>query len=145
MLNFAALPPEINSGLMYAGPGSGPLMAAAAAWDEVAAELGLAASGYNSTITELTGAPWLGPSSRAMLAAITPHMTWLSAISDQAEQTAIMARAAAAAYETAFATTVPPPVIAANRVRLLTLIATNFFGQNTPAIAATEAEYAEMW
>ncbi len=144
-MNFAALPPEINSGLMYAGPGSGPLMAAAAAWDEVAAELGLAASGYNSTITELTGAPWLGPSSRAMLAAITPHMTWLSAISDQAEQTAIMARAAAAAYETAFATTVPPPVIAANRVRLLTLIATNFFGQNTPAIAATEAEYAEMW
>jgi PPE-repeat protein len=40
---------------------------------------------------------------------------------------------------------VPPPVIVANRLLLMTLIATNFFGQNTPAIAATEAQYAEMW
>ena len=30
MLDFGAIPPEINSGLMYTGPGSGPLMAAAA-------------------------------------------------------------------------------------------------------------------
>ncbi|PBJ29320.1 PPE domain-containing protein, partial [Mycobacterium avium] len=28
MFDFGALPPEINSGRMYAGPGSGPLMAA---------------------------------------------------------------------------------------------------------------------
>ncbi|ORA06160.1 PPE family protein, partial [Mycobacterium arosiense] len=53
--------------------------------------------------------------------------------------------AAAAAFEAAFAMTVPPPVIAANRVLLANLIATNFFGQNTPAIAATEAQYMEMW
>jgi PPE-repeat protein len=50
-----------------------------------------------------------------------------------------------AAYEAAFAMTVPPPVIAANRALLLALIATNFFGQNTPAIMATEAQYFEMW
>jgi len=49
------------------------------------------------------------------------------------------------AYEMAFAATVPPPVIAANRALLMTLIATNFFGQNSPAIAATEAQYGEMW
>jgi PPE-repeat protein len=41
--------------------------------------------------------------------------------------------------------TVPPPVIAANRVLLAALVATNFFGQNTPAIMATEAQYIEMW
>ena len=29
---FAAFPPEINSGRMYTGPVSGPLLAAAAAW-----------------------------------------------------------------------------------------------------------------
>jgi PPE-repeat protein len=40
---------------------------------------------------------------------------------------------------------VPPPVIAANRSQLAALMATNLFGQNTPAIAATEAQYADMW
>jgi PPE-repeat protein len=145
VFDFAARPPEINSGLMYAGPGSGPMMAASAAWDQIAAELGLAASGYNSAISELVSGPWLGPASRAMLAAITPYVTWLSGVAAQTEQTAIMARSAAAAYETAFMMTVPPPVIAANRVLLANLIATNFFGQNTPAIGVTEAQYMEMW
>jgi PPE-repeat protein len=41
--------------------------------------------------------------------------------------------------------TVPPPMIAANRAQLMALIATNILGQNTPAIAATEAAYGEMW
>ena len=39
----------------------------------------------------------------------------------------------------------PPPIIAANRALLAALVATNIFGQNTPAIAATEAHYLEMW
>ena len=39
----------------------------------------------------------------------------------------------------------PPPVIVANRTLLMTLIATNILGQNTPAIAATEAHYMQMW
>ncbi|OBB90124.1 PPE family protein [Mycobacterium sp. 852002-40037_SCH5390672] len=145
MFDFAALPPEINSGRMYAGPGSGPMMAAAAAWDEIAAELGVAASGYNSVVSELTSGPWVGPASTSMVAAITPFVSWLSAMAAQAEETAGQGRAAAAAFEAAFAMTVPPPVIAANRVLLATLVATNFFGQNTPAIAATEAQYMEMW
>lgn len=33
----------------------------------------------------------------------------------------------------------------ANRAQVLSLIATNFFGQNTAAIAALETQYAEMW
>ena len=145
MLDYGAFPPEINSGRMYTGPGSGPLMAAASAWDSVAAELDTAATGYKSVITELTSSPWLGPASRAMISAVTPYVSWISAATAQAEETASQARAAAAAFETAFTLTVPPPVIAANRVLLATLVATNFFGQNTPAIAATEAQYMEMW
>jgi PPE-repeat protein len=41
--------------------------------------------------------------------------------------------------------TVPPPAITANRTQLMSLIATNLLGQNTAAIAAVEAQYAEMW
>ena len=145
MLEFGALPPEINSGRMYAGPGSGPMMAAAAAWDEIAAEVGVAARGYDSVVMELVSAPWVGPASIAMISAITPYISWLSAVAVQAEDAASQGRVAAAAFEAAFAMTVPPPVIAANRVLLATLVATNFLGQNTPAIAATEAQYMEMW
>ena len=41
--------------------------------------------------------------------------------------------------------TVPPAVVAANRAQLAALVATNVLGQNTPAIAVTEALYGEMW
>lgn len=143
--DYGALPPEINSARMYAGPGAGSMLAAAAAWDALAGELGAMASGYSSVISELTGTAWIGPAAASMIAAAAPYVAWLSATAIQAEHTASQARVAAAAYETAFAMTVPPPTVAANRVLLLTLVATNFFGQNTPAIAATEAEYAEMW
>src|ERR1700761_5305989 len=144
-LDFGVLPPEINSGRMYLGPGSGPLLAAASAWDEVASELSVAASGYTSQISELTSSPWVGPASQSMTAAVTPYMSWLSSTATQAQIAADKARAAAAEFETAFAATVPPPVIAANRVLLATLVATNFLGINTPAIMATEAQYVEMW
>jgi PPE-repeat protein len=145
VLDFGLLPPEINSGRMYSGPGPGPLLAAAEAWDGLAAELGFASTGYGSTISELTAKPWIGPSSVAMTSAAMPYVDWLSTTAAQAEETANQARAAVAAYEAAFGMTVPPPAIAANRALLMALIATNFFGQNTPAIAATELLYAEMW
>src|SRR5436309_1454481 len=145
MFDFGALPPEINSGRMYLGAGSGPMLAAAAAWDELAAELQSTASSYGSTIENLAAGPWTGPSSIAMAAAAAPYVAWMSATGAQAEEAATQAKLAAGAYETAFAATVPPPVIAANRALLMALLATNFLGQNTAAIAATEAQYAEMW
>jgi PPE-repeat protein len=145
MLDFGALPPEINSGRMYVGPGSGPMLAASAAWDELAAELQSTAASYGSTIQGLTVGGWTGPSSIAMAAAVAPYVTWISAAGSQAEEAATQAKLAAGAYETAFAATVPPPVITANRALLMALIATNFLGQNTAAIAATEAHYMEMW
>jgi PPE-repeat protein len=145
MLDFAALPPEVNSTRMYSGPGSGPLLAAAAAWNALAAEMRSAATSYDSVIRELISAGWYGPSSASMLAAAAPYLAWLNATAAQAEQTGMQATAAATAFEAAFAMTVPPPVVAANRILLANLVATNIFGQNTPAIAATEAEYAEMW
>ena len=144
-MDFGALPPEINSAKIYAGPGAGSMLAAAAAWDSLAADLYSVAASYQSVISGLTAGSWLGPSSALMAAAAAPYVAWMSLTAAQAEQASMQAMAAAAAYEAAFAMTVPPPVIAANRALLIALIATNFFGQNTPAIAATEAHYAEMW
>lgn len=142
---YGVLPPEINSGRMYAGPGSGSMVAAAAAWDGLAAELSSTADTYSSIIAGLTSGSWLGPSSVSMAAAAAPYMAWMSATAAQVEQTAAQARAAAAAYETAFAAVVPPPAIAANRSQLTSLVSTNIFGQNTAAIASTEAQYGDMW
>ena len=144
-MSFMMFPPEVNSALMYAGAGSGPLMAAASAWDELAADLETTATSYQAVIQELTGGPWLGPSSVQMTSATAPYIAWLQGSSIQAAQTSAQARLAAAAYEGAFDSTVPPTVIAANRALLAALVATNFLGQNTPAIAATEALYMEMW
>jgi PPE-repeat protein len=144
-MDFGIYPPEINSGRMYTGPGSGPMLAAAQAWGSLADELYTAASAYQSVVSELTSGSWSGPSSTSMTTAAGTYVEWLSATAAQAEETAAQGRAAAAGYEAAFAMTVPPPEIAANRSLLAVLVATNFLGQNTPAIAATEALYAEMW
>jgi PPE-repeat protein len=144
-MDFGMYPPEINSVRMYAGPGSGPMLAAAQAWGGLADEMYTAASAYQSVVSELTSGSWSGPASTAMAASAAPYVTWLSSTAAQAEETAAQAAAAATAYEAAFASTVPPPAIAANRSLLMALLATNFFGQNTPAIAVTETQYAEMW
>jgi PPE-repeat protein len=145
VVDFAALPPEVNSARIYAGAGPGPLVAAAAAWDGLASELVSTATSYQGVLSELTSGSWLGPSSSAAAAAAAPYVSWISGTAAAAEQTADQARSAVAAYEAAFAATVPPPVIAANRTTLATLVATNILGQNTPAIAANEATYAEFW
>lgn len=144
-MDFGALPPEVNSGRMYCGPGSAPMVAAASAWNGLAAELSVAAVGYERVITTLQTEEWLGPASTLMVEAVAPYVAWMRATAIQAEQAASQARAAAAAYETAFAAIVPPPLIAANRARLTSLVTHNVFGQNTASIAATEAQYAEMW
>jgi PPE-repeat protein len=144
-MDFGVFPPEVNSGRMYAGPGAGSMLAAAAAWDGLAADLHSTAASYGSVISGLTGASWQGVSSASMAAAAAPYMAWMSATAGQAEQVANQARAAASAYAAAFAMTVPPPVIAANRAQLMSLVATNFLGINTPAIMATEAHYGEIW
>lgn len=143
--NFAVLPPEVNSGLLFAGIGSSPLQAAASAWDGLASELHTAAISFDSVTTGLAGESWQGPASLAMTDAATSYVTWLSTTAAQAEGAADLARAAAAEFETALAATVHPTVVAANRFEVVSLVASNFFGQNAPAIAAIEAVYEQMW
>lgn len=144
-MDFGLLPPEINSALMYAGAGSGPMLAAAASWEGLAAELQSVASAYNTVVGNLMDGPWRGPSAASMATAAIPQIAWLSTTAELAREAGARAVEAVAAYEVAFAATVPPPEIAANRALLAALLATNFIGQNTGAIAAAEAQYAEMW
>jgi PPE-repeat protein len=145
MLDFGVLPPEVNSGRMFAGPGSGPIMAAASAWQAMASQLDSAARGYAAVVLGLQGETWSGSAATAMADAAQPYVEWLATAAAKAEETAGQARAAGAAYESAYAATVPPALVTANRARYVALVAANTFGQNTTQIAATEAEYAEMW
>lgn len=142
---YAAFPPEFNSGRIYTGPGAESLISAATAWQNLATELQATADSYTAVLANLTGGPWVGPSALTMAAAAAPYVGWMRQTATLAAQTATQASAAATAYETAFAAHVPPPVIAANRALLAQLMATNLLGQNTAAIAATEAHYGDMW
>ncbi|OBJ02947.1 hypothetical protein A5660_21070 [Mycobacterium alsense] len=144
-MDFGAIPPEINSMRMYAGPGPGSMVAAAAAWDDLATELHSAAASYRSVISGLTVGRWLGPSSLSMASAFGPYAAWTAGAAARAQEAASHAQLAVDIYEEAFAMTVPPAAVAANRAQLAVLVATNFFGQNSPAIALNEAEYGEMW
>jgi len=143
-MHFATLPPEINSARMYSGPGSGPMISAAAAWDRLAAKLLDMAADYRSATSSLAQR-CQGPTARAMSQAIAPHIDWLDATATRAEEAATHARAAASTYEAARAATVSPAMIEANRNRRRSLVSTNYLGQTASAIADTEAAYERMW
>jgi PPE-repeat protein len=145
MVDYGLLPPEINSARIYAGPGAGSLIAAASAWSGLAEDFAAAATGHRAVIETLTSGPWLGPASAQLVSAVSPFITWLSTSAEQAAQTASQAGAAASAYETAFAASVPPPLIATNRALVQELTATNLLGQNSGVISQLEAQYAEFW
>ena len=144
-MSFSLFPPEINSALMFSGAGSGPLLSAAAAWNELATDLETTATSYQTAVTNLTTGPWLGPSSAQMAAATAPYIAWLQSTAATAAQTGAQAQVAAGAYQSAYASMVPLPEIAANRALLAELVSNNFLGQNTGAIATTEANYLDMW
>jgi PPE-repeat protein len=145
MVDYGAFPPEYNSARMYMGPGSSSFQVAASAWNGLAAELQSAAQGYETTITQLTSDSWNGPASAAAASAAQPFVGWLQETAAQAAQAATQARLASAAYEQAFASTVAPPLVAANRAETAAAVQANVFGQYTPLISQLEAQYSEFW
>lgn len=143
-MDFTTLPPEVISALIHSGPGSGSMADAAAAWRQLGADLEDAADNYSATVSSVAES-WHGPSSAAMFQSVAPYLKWLRTTSQQAQQFAASAQAAAIAFNTASASVVPTAQVMANRTLLAKLLATNTFGRNMPAIAATEANYQEMW
>jgi PPE-repeat protein len=144
-IDFSALPPEINSTLIYTGPGAVPLMAAAAAYANLAAEVSATASQWESIISLLTTEQWTGGGSAAAATAAQPIVDYLTQTATTLEQAATQATASAAAFETAFAATVPPPVVAANRATQAALLPFAVIPVVAAQIAALDAQYAEMW
>jgi PPE-repeat protein len=145
MSDLGMLPPEVTSAMIYAGPGSGSMMAAAAAWNGIAAELTSAALGYDQIVTQLSSEEWMGPASASMASAAQPYVQWMTTTAGQAEEAATQAQSAAGAYETVLASVVPPPLIALNRTELSQAMATNVLGQNNGIISQLEAQYQQFW
>ena len=143
-MEFTTLPPEVISALIHSGPGAESLANAAAAWQQLSANLEDAADNYAASLSSMDET-WYGPSSMAMLQTVTPYVTWLRTTAQQAQQTAAAAQSAAAAFNSVQASVVPTATVAANRARLAQLLATNVFGRNLPAIAQTDSEYQTMW
>jgi PPE-repeat protein len=133
-MDFATLAPEINSGLMYSGPGAGPMIQAAAAWDRLAVRLSTAAADYRSVTAKLAAG-------RGM----APYVGWLDTAAAHAHQAAAHLAAAADAHQAARAAMVAPPAITDNRARRRSLAIANCLGQRGPAIADADAEYDRMW
>jgi PPE-repeat protein len=118
------------------------LLTAANTWRQLAIELGQTAADYASTVA---GIPWRGPSATAMTLSTLPYIAWLQATAVQAAQMSMAATAMASSFVATQTAVVHPSLVTANRTQLAHLLATNFFGINFPAIAATEVQYMQMW
>jgi PPE-repeat protein len=144
VFDFASRPPEVNSALIYSGAGAGPLSVASSAFSNLSSELSSNAASYEAVISQLSS-EWQGPSAEAMAASAQPYITWLTTTSAQLQEAATKAMSSAAAYQTAYSTSIPPSTILANRTQLAQLTAANTLGQYTGLIAANEAQYGEFW
>ena len=143
VFDFAAMPPELTSTLVYTGPGAAPMMAAAAAYANLAAEVSSTATQWESIVSLLTTENWTGGGSAAAAAAAQPIITYLTETATTLEQTSAQATASAAAFEAAYMGVVNPALVYANRAAFYAALAGLPF--TLPQVAALEAEYEAMW
>jgi len=141
----AAFTPEINYQLMTSGDLGASLMSAAAAHQSLADMLiaEMIQMGFNTSSTAAVS--WQGPGGQMMVMSAGEFITILEAASLWIQTASQQALEVVAAHQAAVQAMIPAEVAITNRVTQFGLVATNFFGQNTPGINALDAQYGEFW